>query len=77
MVYSSAAPNQGEGGLIQQTIDELTVQLERSPNVEEIAERLELSVEETVEVLAGRECYHYVSLDTPLSQEESAATLGS
>ncbi|WII38654.1 sigma-70 family RNA polymerase sigma factor [Paenibacillus thiaminolyticus] len=65
-----------KGALIQQTIDELTVQLERSPNVEEIAERLELSVEETVEVLAGRECYHYVSLDTPLSQEESAATLG-
>ncbi|BFH67012.1 MAG: sigma-70 family RNA polymerase sigma factor [Paenibacillus dendritiformis] len=65
-----------KGALVQQTIDELTVQLERSPNVEEIAERLELSVEETVEVLAGRECYHYVSLDTPLSQEESAATLG-
>lgn len=34
------------------------------------------TVEETIEVLAGRECYHYVSLDSPLSQEESAATLG-
>ncbi|UHA74765.1 sigma-70 family RNA polymerase sigma factor [Paenibacillus sp. 481] len=65
-----------KGALIQQTIDELTMELERSPNVDEIAARLELSVEETVEVLAGRECYHYVSLDTPLSQEESAATLG-
>ena len=65
-----------KGALVQQTIDELTVRLERSPSVEEIAEQLELSVEETLEVLAGRECYHYVSLDTPLSQEESAATLG-
>lgn len=65
-----------KGALVQQTIDELTMKLERSPNVNEIAEKLELSVEETVEVLAGRECYHYVSLDTPLSQDESAATLG-
>lgn len=65
-----------KGALVQQTIDELTVRLERSPNVEEIAAKLELTVEETVEVLAGRECYHYVSLDTPLSQDESAATLG-
>lgn len=65
-----------KGALVQQTIDQLTVKLERSPSVEEIAKQLDLSVEETVEVLAGRECYHYVSLDTPLSQEESAATLG-
>ncbi|MCG7409737.1 sigma-70 family RNA polymerase sigma factor [Paenibacillus sp. ACRRX] len=65
-----------KGALVQQTIDLLTVKLERSPNIEEIAQQLELSEEETLEVLAGRECYHYVSLDTPLSQEESAATLG-
>ncbi|GIO37586.1 RNA polymerase sigma-B factor [Paenibacillus antibioticophila] len=65
-----------KGALVQQAIDELTVKLERSPNVQEIAEFLDLSAEETVEVLAGRECYHYVSLDSPLSQEESAATLG-
>lgn len=65
-----------KGGLVQQAIDELTVRLERSPDVKEIAGYLELSVEETVEVLAGRECYHYVSLDSPLSQDESAATLG-
>ncbi|MDO7907834.1 sigma-70 family RNA polymerase sigma factor [Paenibacillus sp. JX-17] len=65
-----------KGALVQHAIDELTVKLERSPDVKEIAEYLDLSVEETVEVLAGRECYHYVSLDSPLSQEESAATLG-
>ncbi|AZK46171.1 sigma-70 family RNA polymerase sigma factor [Paenibacillus lentus] len=65
-----------KGALVQQAIDELTVRLERSPDVKEIAEYLDLSVEETVEVLAGRECYHYVSLDSPLSQDETAATLG-
>lgn len=65
-----------KGALVQQAIDELMVKLERSPDVNEIAEYLDLSVEETVEVLAGRECYHYVSLDSPLSQEETGATLG-
>ncbi|MFB5762973.1 sigma-70 family RNA polymerase sigma factor [Paenibacillus medicaginis] len=65
-----------KGALIQHAIDELTVKLERSPDVKEIAEYLDLPVEETIEVLAGRECYHYVSLDSPLSQDESAATLG-
>jgi RNA polymerase sigma-B factor len=65
-----------KGALVQQAIDELTVRLERSPDIKEIASFLELSEEETVEVLAGRECYHYVSLDSPLSQDESAATLG-
>ncbi|GGH38963.1 sigma-70 family RNA polymerase sigma factor [Paenibacillus segetis] len=65
-----------KGALVQHAIDELTIKLERSPDVKEIAEYLDLSVEETVEVLAGRECYHYVSLDSPLSQDESAATLG-
>lgn len=65
-----------KGVLVQHAIDELTVKLERSPAVDEIAHYLDLSVEETVEVLAGRECYHYVSLDSPLSQEETGATLG-
>ncbi|WP_440112663.1 sigma-70 family RNA polymerase sigma factor [Paenibacillus sp. QZ-Y1] len=65
-----------KGALVQHAIDELTVKLERSPGVNEIAEYLDLTPEETIEVLAGRECYHYVSLDSPLSQDESAATLG-
>jgi RNA polymerase sigma-B factor len=65
-----------KGALVQHAIDELTIKLEHSPNVNEIAEYLDLTVEETIEVLAGRECYHYVSLDSSLSQEESAATLG-
>ncbi|WP_438434557.1 sigma-70 family RNA polymerase sigma factor [Gorillibacterium sp. sgz500922] len=65
-----------KGLLIQQTIDDLTMKLERSPNIQEIADALELSQEETIEVLAGRECYNYVSLDTPLSSDEGSATIG-
>jgi len=65
-----------KGGRIQNAIDTLTVRLERSPNVDEIAAEVDLSVEETIEILAGREYYHYVSLDTPLSSEESGATIG-
>jgi RNA polymerase sigma-B factor len=66
-----------KGLLIQQAIDYLTVELGHSPKIEEIAAHLELSVEETIEVLSCRESYHYVSLDTPLSSEgESAATIG-
>lgn len=65
-----------KGLLLQNTIDELTIRLERSPRVEEIAEELHLSVEETLEILAGRDVYQYVSLDTPLSAEESGGTIG-
>lgn len=65
-----------KGALLQHAVDELTVRLERSPNVEEIAGHLGLSYEETIEVLAGRELYHYISLDTPVSEDDSASTLG-
>lgn len=65
-----------KGLLVQRAIDELTVSLGRSPKVEDIAERLELSVEDTIEVLGARESYSYISLDTPLSAEsESTATV--
>jgi len=62
--------------VVQNTIDEMTTELERSPNVEEIAERLGIGVEETLEILAGRDLYHYVSLDTPTTDDDNAAVLG-
>lgn len=65
-----------KGLTIQKVIDELHMILERSPNMEEIAEAVGLSVEETIEVLVGRECYQYVSLDSPVSNEEAGATIG-
>jgi len=65
-----------KGNQIQQVVDQLTVRLERSPNVEEIAEAMDLSVEATIEILAGRDYYHYVSLDTPLSSDDNGSTIG-
>lgn len=65
-----------KGLLIQHAVDELTVELERSPRMDEIANYLELSVEETIEIMAGRESYNYISLDTPLSSEEDSSSIG-
>jgi RNA polymerase sigma-B factor len=65
-----------KGLVVQQAIDELTGKLERSPNVEEIAAHLGLETEETLEILAGRDLYHFVSLDTPISDDDSTAVLG-
>src|SRR5690606_24291482 len=47
-----------KGLLVQRAIDHLTVELEQSPKVEDIAAYLELSIEETIEVLSSRESYH-------------------
>lgn len=65
-----------KGLLIQRAIDELTVSLERSPKIEDISKYLDLTPEETMEVLSGRECYNYISLDTPLSSEEDSSRIG-
>jgi RNA polymerase sigma-B factor len=65
-----------KGAQMGRALDELTAKLERSPNVEEIAAHLELSEEETIEILAGRDYYHYTSLDTPLTSEGDGATIG-
>jgi len=65
-----------KGLVVQHAIDELTARLERSPNVEEIAAHLGLDAEETLEILAGRDMYHYVSLDTPVSDDDQGASLG-
>ncbi|NQX63827.1 sigma-70 family RNA polymerase sigma factor [Paenibacillus qinlingensis] len=65
-----------KGAQMGRALDELTAKLERSPNVDEIAAYLELSTEETMEILAGRDYYHYTSLDTPLTSEGDGATIG-
>lgn len=66
-----------EKGLqVQQAIDELTINLERSPRMDEIAEYVCLSLEETIEVLLGSENYNYIPLDAPLTNDEHSATVG-
>jgi RNA polymerase sigma-B factor len=65
-----------KGAQIQKAIDELTVQLKKSPDVKDIAKYLELTEEETIEILAGREFYQLASLDVPLSTDEGSAVVG-
>ncbi len=65
-----------KGSMVQKAIDALIIELERSPNIQEIANYIELSIEETIEILSSRDYYHYVSLDTPLTTDDSSATIG-
>jgi RNA polymerase sigma-B factor len=65
-----------KGLLVQQAIDDLTIQLERSPTMDEIAEYVGLSLEETIEVMAGSENYTYIPLDAPLTSDDQSATVG-
>ncbi len=65
-----------KGLLIRKAIEELSKTLHRSPNIEEIAARMELSEEETIEILSSNDSYHYVSLDTPLSADGESASIG-
>ena len=48
--------------ILQQTIEKLRLDLKRSPRINEIAEQIKLTPEETIEILASRECSKYESL---------------
>ncbi|BBW97970.1 MULTISPECIES: sigma-70 family RNA polymerase sigma factor [Geobacillus] len=63
-----------KGSKVQQAIDELTIKLERSPTIDEIADHLGLSAEETIEILAGRDHYQPVSIDAPVQDSEKDGT---
>lgn len=65
-----------KGAKVQRTIDAMTGRLGRSPTIGEIAAELELTEQETVEILAGRDCYRPVSLDMPVSDEEGTTLRG-
>ena len=59
-----------KGLLIQRAVDDLTIKLERSPRMEEIADYIDLTVEETIEIIANHESNYYMSFDNPFSQED-------
>jgi len=65
-----------KGLLVKRAIDELTVHLERSPTICDIATNLKFTQEETIEALACREYYLNISLDNPLSTEANSGTRG-
>ncbi len=65
-----------QGAKVQKTIDAMTGSLGRSPNIKEIAAELDLTEQETVEILAGRDCYRPASLDVPVSDEDGTTMRG-
>jgi RNA polymerase sigma-B factor len=58
------------------TLQEFVHRHGRSPTTRELAERMGLTVEETVEVIAAWESYRPVSLDAPAGEEDDAQSLG-
>src|SRR5690625_3346682 len=60
------------GVRIQKVIDELSLELNRSPTIKEISDRLGFSEEETIEIIVGRDYYQVASLDMPLNQYEES-----
>ncbi|GIQ69247.1 RNA polymerase subunit sigma-70 [Xylanibacillus composti] len=65
-----------KGAKVQKTIEAMTGRLGRSPNIKEIAAELDLTEQETVEILAGRDYYRPVSLDVPVKDEEGTTLRG-
>jgi RNA polymerase sigma-B factor len=61
---------------INNAVSELSQQLGRAPKPSEIAERLELPIEEVLEGLEAAQAYRSSSLDELLSSEEGSATVG-
>jgi RNA polymerase sigma-B factor len=56
---------------VEKAISELTVQLQRSPSVAEIAEKLEVDPTDVLEVLEANHNRRPLSLDRPVGGEES------
>ncbi|MCI1693810.1 SigB/SigF/SigG family RNA polymerase sigma factor [Aneurinibacillus aneurinilyticus] len=66
------------GYRLQKTIDELTVELQRSPRIDEIADKLEVSEEKVLEIMENKGNIHALSLDSPMkadNQEQDSHTL--
>ncbi|WP_027414840.1 sigma-70 family RNA polymerase sigma factor [Aneurinibacillus terranovensis] len=66
------------GYRLQKTIDQLTTELQRSPRISEIAQRLEISEEKALEIMEIKGNIHALSLDTSMkgeSQEQDSHTL--
>ncbi|MCS4487068.1 RNA polymerase sigma factor SigB [Staphylococcus americanisciuri] len=63
------------GPRIKKTIDELTNELERSPSIQEIAHRLEVSDEEVLEAMEMGQSYHALSVDHSIEADKDGSTV--
>ncbi len=60
---------------VNQATDELTQKLQRSPKIDEIADYLEVSVEEVLEAMESGEAYSSVPLETDNSSDDDAPSV--
>ncbi len=60
---------------VNQATDELTCELNRTPTVEEIAQRLETSVDEVLEAMESSSAYNSVSLEGGNSDDEESPSV--
>ncbi|MGV3042817.1 RNA polymerase sigma factor SigB [Staphylococcus rostri] len=63
------------GPRIKKAIDELTNELERSPSIREIADRLEVSDEEVLEAMEMGQSYHALSVDHSIEADKDGSTV--
>lgn len=63
------------GPKIKQVTNELTNQLERSPTINEIAGRLEVSEEEVLEVMEMSQSYNALSVDHSIEADKDGSTV--
>lgn len=63
------------GPKIKTTIEELTVTLQRSPRIDEIAEVLDVSEEEILEAMEMGKSYHALSVDHSIESDSDGSTV--
>lgn len=63
------------GPRIKKAIDELTNELERSPSIREIADRLEVSDEEVLEAMEMGQSYNALSVDHSIEADKDGSTV--
>ncbi len=63
------------GPKIKKAVDQLTVQLQRSPSIDEIARLLQISEEEVLEALEMGRNYHSLSVDSEIEADSDGSTV--
>ena len=63
------------GPRIKKTTDELTNELERSPSIAEIADRLEVTEEEVLEAMEMGQSYNALSVDHSIEADKDGSTV--
>ncbi|MGE7674749.1 RNA polymerase sigma factor SigB [Lysinibacillus sp. NPDC094403] len=63
------------GPRIKTTVEALTIELQRSPSIKEIADQLEVEEEEVLEAMEMNRSYHALSMDRSIESESDGSTL--